>query len=216
MAGRWAPGVFGSARVRFSKCWSSSYQTRVNLLLGGFERRILFCLPSTGITRAPLTASEVAVILVWRRLSWKRMALNWSSDIWVEICKTRMAFQTNGTERQIPRGKHWKPGAFETGVRSSETQPARASTGMVGWVVSRVVFAVRVAVPCLTSRRLKHTEALIFFPQSHSCGMVQVALAVVWAISGSTGSACSVSHLLWHMHPHYSSVWNSTSVINNF
>lgn len=78
----------------------------------------------------------------------------------MEIFKTRMAFQTDGTEKQIPRGKHSKPGTFETGVRSGETRPARASTGMVGWVVSRAVFAVRVAVPRLTSRRPRHTVAL--------------------------------------------------------
>lgn len=39
--------------------------------------------------------------------------------------KTRMAFQTDGTEKQIPRGKHSKPGTFEAGVRSGETRPAR-------------------------------------------------------------------------------------------
>lgn len=58
-----------SARVRLAECcWGSSfYQPRVNLSLGGFELTILLCLPSTGITHAPLTASGVTVILVWRR-----------------------------------------------------------------------------------------------------------------------------------------------------
>lgn len=57
-----------SARVRLAECcWGSSfYQPRVNLSLGGFELTILLCLPSTGITHAPLTASGVTVILVWR------------------------------------------------------------------------------------------------------------------------------------------------------